>query len=150
MSIMMLTELGIRDWRTVTRDQVTLRRVDDNEAEFDPRTSVISDIRPWGHFDQLATNAPCTVKVISVDPGCRLSLQTHRFRGEMWRVMDGELTVTVGEDTWCAIRGDDIWVPRGAVHRMSNHTDTAVRVLELAFGHFNEDDIHRLEDDYAR
>jgi mannose-1-phosphate guanylyltransferase/mannose-6-phosphate isomerase len=33
---------------------------------------------------------------------------------------------------------------------MGNSSNSAVRVLEVAFGHFDEDDIERFDDDYER
>ena len=43
--------------------------------------AALSSERPWGHFDQFATNEPVTVKIITVEPGHRLSLQRHHLRG---------------------------------------------------------------------
>lgn len=108
------------------------------------------DERPWGRFDQFSHNETTTVKVITVEPGCRLSLQRHALRSEYWIVLDGPVDVTVGPDTWAAQAGDRIWVEVGEVHRLGNSGSAPVRVLELAYGEFDEDDIERLEDDYSR
>ncbi len=115
-----------------------------------PALSILTDRRPWGSFDQFVANEPVTVKTITVEPGQRLSLQTHELRGELWHVIDGPLEVTVGEETWSAGRGETIWVPVGTVHRMGNPGVRPARMLEIAFGHFDENDIERLEDDYCR
>ncbi|HHU10740.1 MAG TPA: cupin domain-containing protein [Intrasporangiaceae bacterium] len=106
--------------------------------------------RPWGRFDQYSHNEATTVKVITVEPGQRLSLQRHEHRAEYWIVLDGPVDVTVGADTWAAQTGERIWIETGEVHRMGNSGTTPVRVLELAYGHFDEADIERLEDDYSR
>lgn len=106
--------------------------------------------RPWGRFQQLASNKPVTVKTITVEPGRRLSLQRHTQRAEMWQVLDGPLDITVDGRTWTAQPGELVWVALGAVHRLGNSTDTPGRVLEIAFGHFDEDDIERLDDDFSR
>lgn len=107
--------------------------------------------RPWGSFQQLATNVPCTVKVITVTPGTRLSLQKHKHRGEMWQVLDVPMEITLDERSWTAQPGEMVWVPVGAVHRMGNMAgDRPARMLEVAFGHFDEEDIERLQDDFAR
>lgn len=37
--------------------------------------------RPWGSFRQFAFNAECTVSMMTVHPGQRLSLQSHTGRG---------------------------------------------------------------------
>lgn len=106
--------------------------------------------RPWGRFQQFTTNEPVTVKIITVEPGCRLSLQTHGHRAEMWQVLDGSADVQVDDRSWVAGPGDRVWVGPGAVHRLGNSTDRPARILELAFGPFDEADIIRLQDDYAR
>jgi mannose-1-phosphate guanylyltransferase/mannose-6-phosphate isomerase len=110
----------------------------------------VVETRPWGTFEQFVCNEQVTVKVITVEPGQRLSLQRHDHRGEMWQVLDGPIDITLDARTWTAPAGEKVWVPQGAVHRMGNSGDRSARVLEIAFGHFDEDDIHRLEDDYAR
>ena len=116
----------------------------------DPRQKVFRDHRPWGEFQQFTLNQETTVKVITVAPGQRLSLQRHEQRGERWQVLDGALEVTVGEETWVAPAGELVWIPCGATHRAANPGDDMVRFLEIAFGVFDEDDIERLEDDYQR
>jgi mannose-6-phosphate isomerase-like protein (cupin superfamily) len=116
----------------------------------DPTEEIIAAERPWGDFQQLVSNEQVTVKIITVQPGHRLSLQRHDHRGEMWQVLDVPIDVTLGERQWSALPGERIWVPQGSVHRMGNSSTMPGRVLEVAFGHFDEDDIHRIEDDYAR
>lgn len=116
----------------------------------DPRDEVFVVERPWGQFQQFATNEAVTVKIISVEPGHRLSLQRHAQRSEFWHVLDVPIEVTVDERTWEAQPGEAVWVPVGAVHRMSNKGDRTGRLLEIAYGGFDEGDIVRLEDDYAR
>ena len=112
--------------------------------------SVFFSSRPWGEFQQFATNEQVTVKIITVEPGHRLSLQLHGMREEMWQVLDVPIEVEVGDAQWTAQPGDRVWVPRGETHRMGNPGSRAGRVLEIAFGAFDEADIERLEDDYAR
>ena len=106
--------------------------------------------RPWGEFQQFVSNEQVTVKIITVQPGHRLSLQRHDHRGEMWLVLDVPIDITVGERQWTAAVGETVWVPRNATHRMGNSGEAAGRLLEVAFGHFDEEDIERLEDDYTR
>lgn len=106
--------------------------------------------RPWGHFQQFATNEPVTVKVLTINPGQRLSLQHHAARHEMWQVLDHPVEITLGERTWQAQPGDLVWVPVGTPHRMGNTGEQTARLLELAFGDFDEDDITRVQDDYRR
>jgi mannose-6-phosphate isomerase len=126
-----------------------------SQDEYDPgMRNPVADIfavqRPWGDFQQFVSNETVTVKVITVQPGHRLSLQRHEHRGEMWQVLDGPIDVTVDDRQWRAERGEVVWVPRGATHRMGNSGSEPGRLLEVGFGHFDEADIERLEDDYSR
>lgn len=116
----------------------------------DRRDDVAVVERPWGRFEQFTLNEPTTVKTITVEPGHRLSLQRHERRAELWQVLRGPLEVTVDGRTWSAEVGELVWVPVGAVHRMTNRGEAPAQVLELGFGEFDEDDIERLEDDYSR
>lgn len=124
------------------------------DSEVDTHRDRTQDVfvveRPWGRFQQFTTNEPVTVKTITVEPGRRLSLQTHGHRAEMWQVLQGVADVQVGDRSWAARPGEMVWVPPGAVHRLGNSTGEVTRILELAFGPFDEADIVRLQDDYAR
>lgn len=106
--------------------------------------------RPWGHFRQFVANEPVTVKTITVRPGHRLSLQRHDRRGELWQILDGPMDVVVGDRAWLAQPNELVWIPQGCAHRIGNPGDEPGRVLEIAFGAFEEEDIERLEDDYDR
>jgi mannose-6-phosphate isomerase len=116
----------------------------------DPSPMSFVSERPWGHFQQLITNEPVTVKIITLQPGHRLSLQKHGHRGEFWQVLDVPIDVTVDDRSWTAQPGDQVWVPCGAEHRMSNTGSEVGRLLEIAYGDFDESDIERLDDDYTR
>ncbi len=120
------------------------------ERRTDPVGDILQEERPWGDFRQLVCNEHVTVKVITVQPGQRLSLQRHEHRGELWQVLDGPLDITLDGRGWTAMSGEAIWVPVGSIHRMGNTGRRPARVLEVGFGHFDEDDIERLEDDYSR
>lgn len=115
-----------------------------------PTDDIFVAERPWGQFQQFVSNETVTVKIITVEPGHRLSLQRHDHRGEMWQVLDVPIDITVDESQWTAQPGETVWVPRGATHRMANSGDRPGRLLEVAFGFFDESDIERLQDDYAR
>ncbi len=126
-----------------------------SQDEYDPgNRNPVADIfsveRPWGDFQQFVSNETVTVKIITVQPGHRLSLQRHQHRGEMWQILDGPIDITVDDRQWRAEHGEIVWVPVGSKHRMGNSGSEPGRLLEVGFGHFDEADIERLEDDYAR
>lgn len=107
--------------------------------------------RPWGSYTCLEMGERYQVKRIDVNPGARLSLQSHRFRAENWVVVGGEALVTV-DDRQTAVRaGESIAVPLGARHRMENRGAEPLTVIEVQNGEYlGEDDIIRYEDDYGR
>ncbi|MBC3761619.1 phosphomannose isomerase type II C-terminal cupin domain [Quadrisphaera oryzae] len=118
--------------------------------EADRRDAVFVAERPWGQFQQFVLNQVCTVKVITVEAGHRLSLQKHGERDEMWQVLDVPLDVQVGDKQWTAEVGEIVYTPAGSLHRLGNSGTRTGRILEIAFGRFDEGDIERLHDDYAR
>ncbi len=105
--------------------------------------------RPWGEFVEFTRNAPSTVKLIMVNAGESLSLQTHQERDEFWRIMSGEGTIQIGDKKQPAVVGADYFIARTIPHRISAGTSSLV-VLEIAFGRADEKDIVRLEDSYGR
>lgn len=106
--------------------------------------------RPWGTFKQYANNEDSTVSLMSVLPGQRLSLQSHTGRAELWIVIDDGAVVQVGDSIAEYNAGDEIWIPANERHRLSCKGDKPVRVLEVAFGNWQQDDIERYDDDYKR
>jgi len=105
--------------------------------------------RPWGYFEQFTSNELSTVKLITIDPGKRLSLQFHNHRTEFWRFLDNPAKITLGKRTFKVKKGDEVFVDKKMNHRIEA-LDKEVHVLEIAFGEFDEKDIVRLEDDYKR
>jgi mannose-1-phosphate guanylyltransferase/mannose-6-phosphate isomerase len=106
--------------------------------------------RPWGSFRQFANNEDCTVSLMSVTPGQRLSLQSHTGRAELWIVIDDGAVIQVGDTERTCKAGEEIWIPAGEKHRLSCTGEKPVRVLEVAFGNWQQEDITRYSDDYRR
>lgn len=106
--------------------------------------------RPWGSFKQFANNEDCTVSLMTVLPGQRLSLQSHTGRAELWIVIDDGAVVQTGDTIKEYKAGDEIWITANERHRLSNQGSKSVRVLEIAFGNWQQEDIVRYEDDYKR
>ena len=105
--------------------------------------------RPWGSFDQYAFNRDVTVSLMTVQPGQRLSLQSHTGRSELWIVLDEGAEIVVDDEVFYPKRMEEIWIPVRAKHRLSS-LGTEVRVLEVAFGNWQQEDIMRFSDDYQR
>jgi mannose-1-phosphate guanylyltransferase/mannose-6-phosphate isomerase len=107
-------------------------------------------VRPWGQFKQYAFNEDCTVSLMEVKPGMRLSLQSHTGRAELWIVMDAGAQVQVGDEIRTCQPGEEIWIHANEKHRLSCVGDQSCRVLEVAFGNWPQADIQRYEDDFKR
>lgn len=106
--------------------------------------------KPWGRFEQYVHNLPCTVKIITVAPGGILSSQYHRKRDELWIVLDAGARVELDGEVLHPALEEKLFIPRGTVHRLSSTGRKPVRILEISFGVFDEEDIVRLEDAYGR
>ncbi|GAT66818.1 mannose-6-phosphate isomerase [Planomonospora sphaerica] len=117
--------------------------------EVDRLGAVVRDERPWGGFERYTLNEPTTVKIIDVAPGQRLSLQRHEHRDELWVALDPGAVFEIDGERITPSVGDRVLIRAGQTHRLSS-SGPAIRILEIAFGHFDEDDIERLEDSYGR
>jgi len=108
------------------------------------------DFRPWGKFIQYTHNQQTTVKIITVEPKQRLSVQRHKKRDELWVPLDDGLYALIGSGEIKMIPEREYFIPRETIHSIENKSISGARFLEIAFGHFDEDDIERLEDKYGR
>lgn len=115
------------------------------------RQAITEDIRPWGRFRSYPSSAAGAIKIVTVNPGCALSLQVHKRRSEFWVILDNGLEITLGDKIWLTRPGEEIFIPRLTPHRLRCVADTAGRVMEIWIGrHSSEDDIIRLQDLYGR
>ncbi|MFA5844106.1 MAG: mannose-1-phosphate guanylyltransferase/mannose-6-phosphate isomerase [Coriobacteriia bacterium] len=107
--------------------------------------------RPWGEWTLLMKLDGFQVKSISVDPGRRLSLQSHARRSEHWVVVEGEALVRRGTEDLTVRANESVHIPVGTLHRLENPGPGPLRVIEVAVGDYlEEDDIVRHEDDWGR
>ena len=106
--------------------------------------------KPWGSFDEYVLNERSTVKILTINPGARTSLQSHRHRKELWVALDKGIRVQIGKEKIMLRRGSNILAKRGAKHRLQCEGRLAARILEISIGEFSENDIVRYEDDYGR
>lgn len=60
------------------------------------------------------------IKRIHVNPGCRLSYQTHEHRSERWVIVFGTATCTIDGQVVTAGPGATVAVPQGGKHRLAN------------------------------
>jgi len=108
--------------------------------------------KPWGHELIWAETDRYVGKVISIDPGKRLSLQKHLKKDEAVYVVRGTLRLHLENDAGEVVAhdlavGEHCRVPVGRIHRFEA-LDEVVEVVEVSTPEL--DDVVRLEDDYQR
>ena len=109
------------------------------------------DHRPWGWFESLTIRDRFQVKLILVNPGAALSLQSHKYRSEHWIVVQGNAKVTVDDTVKNLNEGQSVHVPLGAIHRLENIGKISMVLIEVQTGSYlGEDDIVRYDDLYKR
>jgi len=113
----------------------------------------LSDVekRPWGNFHIIAKGKGYQIKEINIAPGKKQSLQRHKHRSEYWQIISGKGMVYL-EDSKCILEeNDNIFIPKGDLHRMENTEDYLLTLIEVQIGdEISEEDIERLEDDFGR
>lgn len=107
--------------------------------------------RPWGSFQSIQRGNRFQVKLITVRPGAKLSLQLHYHRAEHWVVVNGTALVTCGDHTSILRENESIYIPAGTQHRLENPGRMPLNLIEVQTGgYLEEDDIVRSDDCYGR
>ena len=82
--------------------------------------SIESEERPWGQFFVIHDEPNYKLKRIEVEPGERLSYQYHNKRSEVWTIVEGVGTITIGGKVKDYEVGKTILIPKGVKHRIEN------------------------------
>ena len=107
--------------------------------------------RPWGSYTILHSGVNYQVKKLTISPGKRISMQSHKFRAEHWFVVSGEGIAELNDDIITVLPGDSVDVAIGVKHRVTNGGEGDLVLIEVQTGtSFSEEDIIRYEDDYGR
>jgi len=108
------------------------------------------DARPWGWWRSLELDEDFKIKHIYVATGEKLSLQTHKFRSEIWTIAHGSGFITLDDKILPAEKGDVFKIEKGQIHRAEGGAN-GLHIVEVQTGEYlGEDDIIRLEDIYGR
>ena len=155
--------VGVEDLLVVdTEDALMIARKGDSqkvkkvvstleERKKSQATEHVFNYRPWGKYEILADAEDFKSKVITVNPGERLSYQSHDRRAEHWIMISGEGEVTLDDEVHKVKGGDHIFIPLKAKHRIACTGKQPLRFAEVQLGdYFGEDDIVRYQDDYKR
>jgi mannose-6-phosphate isomerase len=148
-------------WGTTFATDTVVRHLQQGHC----RRSIEVFRRPWGSGEVFATAENCSVRILAIDAGQKLSFQRHLCRNEFFIALDDGVGIDLSGDeledgvvdefdyridSVTLEDGDYLFVPRGVWHRVRGFR-TRVRVLEIAFGVYDEDfDIERLLDLYGR
>jgi mannose-1-phosphate guanylyltransferase/mannose-6-phosphate isomerase len=109
------------------------------------------EYRPWGWYQTINLGNRFRVKEIVVNPGAKLSLQSHQHRAEHWVVVRGTAKVTVDDATKFVTENESVFIPLGAKHRLENSGRIPMHLIEVQTGSYlEEDDIQRFDDSYGR
>ena len=90
--------------------------------------------KPWGYFEILKSGKNFLVKKIFVKPGGMLSLQSHEHRSEHWIVAEGVVEVTLDNKTINLVENENIFIPKGAIHRIANKGNNNLIIIEMWYG----------------
>lgn len=106
--------------------------------------------RPWGFYETIAQGGGYLVKEITVLAGRQFSLQYHKHRSEVWKIIKGNGIVSVGPDSKVRAQPGGVFIiPKEMVHRMTAVSD--ITFVEIQAGEvLSEEDIVRIRDDYGR
>lgn len=91
------------------------------------------------------------VKKLVIQPGMRLSLQSHQFRSEHWFIVSGSGIALVDGYEKIVGAGDSVDISRGLKHRITCTSEEQLVFIEVQTGSsFDESDITRFDDDFGR
>ena len=107
--------------------------------------------RPWGRYDCLDIDDRYQVKILTVNPGAKLSVQMHYHRSEHWVVVSGKARVHYGNESHDLNVNESTYHGKEVVHALENPGDTPLELIEVQVGSYlGEDDIVRFDDKYGR
>ena len=76
--------------------------------------------RPWGNYLSVVEEDCWQVKLITVNPGEKLSLQLHHHRSEHWIVVKGVAKVEINHKEDFLQENQSTYIPKGIKHRLTN------------------------------
>lgn len=107
--------------------------------------------RPWGFYTVIAEGKGFQTKIIHVNPGQKLSVQSHNYRSEHWVVLSGMAKVVLEGKDRILSPGHSIDIAVKAIHSLQNPYEEDLEIIEIQKGDIlSEDDIIRYEDIYGR
>lgn len=107
--------------------------------------------RPWGYYTVLGEGKGFLTKMIHVNPGQKLSVQSHNHRSEHWVVLEGKAKVVLEGKELILSPGHSVDIAVKAIHSLQNPYEEDLKIVEVQKGDLLvEEDIIRYEDMYGR
>lgn len=111
--------------------------------------------KPWGEELILSRTEFEVVKLLRINPNCRLSLQFHRHKAESLTLWSGSVVLSMGTSVPQLTNkplsfGARAEVAAGTLHRLSAGSEGALILETASRAPGDAEDIVRLEDDYGR
>jgi mannose-1-phosphate guanylyltransferase/mannose-6-phosphate isomerase len=136
-------------WSDLGSWKEILKMYDKNKNKYYKKKNVY--YRPWGRYVNLFEGKGFLIKELYVKHKGILSLQKHHHRSEHWLVTQGTPKITLNRDSFSKKQNDHIFIPLEAVHRIENHGNKPVKIIEAQVGSIlKESDIVRYQDIYGR
>jgi len=159
----LISTIGLKDCLIVETDDAVMiakkgetgkvREVVDRlkESKRKEASEHVTTYRPWGSYTILEQGPRYKIKRVVVNPGEKLSLQTHSHRSEHWVVVKGTARVSIGNRDIFIHENESAYVPKSTLHRLENAGKIPVEIIEVQNGEYlEEDDIERFSDIYDR
>ena len=107
--------------------------------------------RPWGYYTVLGEGKGFLTKMIHVNPGQKLSVQSHNHRSEHWVVLEGTAKVVLEGKEIILSPGHSVDIAVKEIHSLQNPYEEDLKIVEVQKGDLLiEEDIIRYEDMYGR
>ena len=107
--------------------------------------------RPWGYYTVLGEGKGFLTKMIQVNPGQKLSVQSHNHRSEHWVVLEGTAKVVLEGKEHILSPGHSVDIAVKEIHSLQNPYEEVLKIVEVQKGDLLiEEDIVRYEDMYGR
>lgn len=142
--------------RQICKD-LGIQIVDGLGAKIESSSRLIAEVsagnlvqKPWGSYTDFVREHNVVIKELSINPSSKLSLQSHKLREEHWICISGIGIAILNNKEILLEQGTRIHVPKNAIHRIINNSNSVLRIAEIQLGKCLETDITRYEDDFGR
>ena len=109
--------------------------------------------RQWGNFKVIenffASENNIKIKILNILKDKNISYQFHKYRNEVWFILDGNGEVILDNKSFKVNAGDVIQIPKEKLHSIKALED--VQIIEVQYGQKNvEEDIIRIETNWYK